>query len=162
YHPGPRTPTGFSTDFSRFPSGSTLRERDLSGHADRARSGRLTIVGQRYKMDRRHTLRGSGPDLGVGPDDPAETPSSPGTARTTGEFLLRGFITGASGLIGRRLVQRLIERGDHPVLLARRADEVRRIPAMRGLEVIQGDPTVAGGWDVALDGCDAVVNLAGH
>ena len=25
-----------------------------------------------------------------------------------------------------------------------------------------GDPTTPGGWDSAVDGCDAVVNLAGH
>ena len=33
---------------------------------------------------------------------------------------------------------------------------------MRGLQVVQGDPATAGRWESALDGCDAVVNLAGH
>jgi uncharacterized protein (TIGR01777 family) len=29
-------------------------------------------------------------------------------------------------------------------------------------EVVQGDPTTAGRWQEAIDGCDAVVNLSGH
>ena len=75
---------------------------------------------------------------------------------------MRVFITGGTGLIGRHLVKRLVERGDHPVILSRQADKARRNPAMRGIEVVQGDPTVPGGWDAAVDGCDAVVNLVGH
>jgi len=75
---------------------------------------------------------------------------------------MRVFITGGTGLIGRRLVARLVERGDHPVLLSRRADKARIRPDLRGVEVIQGDPTLVGGWELAVDGCDAVVNLAGH
>jgi uncharacterized protein (TIGR01777 family) len=75
---------------------------------------------------------------------------------------MRVFITGGTGLIGRRLVQRLVERGDHPVILSRRADQARHNPALRGSEIIQGDPAVPGGWEVSVDGCDAVVNLVGH
>jgi uncharacterized protein (TIGR01777 family) len=75
---------------------------------------------------------------------------------------MRVFITGGSGLVGRHLIDKLIERGDQPVLLSRRSDEIRRDPAMRGRTVIQGDPTTPGRWESALDGCDAVVNLAGH
>ena len=66
-----------------------------------------------------------------------------------------------TGLIGRHLVRRLVERGDQPVILSRRADKVRRDPRMRGIEVVQGDPT-ARRLGSAVDGCDAVVNLAGH
>jgi len=79
-----------------------------------------------------------------------------------GAISMRVFITGGSGLIGRHLVQRLIARGDQPVILSRRADQVRRDPAMRGRTVVQGDPSTAGRWESELDGCDAVVNLAGH
>lgn len=75
---------------------------------------------------------------------------------------MKVFITGGSGLIGRHIVQRLLARGDQPVILSRRADEIRRARAMRGIEVIQGDPTVPGAWVMGLDGCDAVINLAGH
>jgi uncharacterized protein len=72
------------------------------------------------------------------------------------------FVTGGTGLIGRNIVRRLLERGDQPVVLSRRADHVRREPAMRPVQVLQGDPVVAGGWESAVDGCDAVINLAGH
>lgn len=75
---------------------------------------------------------------------------------------MRVFITGGTGLIGRHLVRRLAERGDQPVILSRHADQVRRDPSMRVREIVQGDPTTAGGWQNAIDGCDAVVNLAGH
>ncbi len=75
---------------------------------------------------------------------------------------MRVFVTGGTGLIGRSLVRRLLERGDRPVVLLRQADRVRRNPAMRTVQVIQGDPCSPGGWDSAIDGCDAVVNLAGH
>jgi uncharacterized protein (TIGR01777 family) len=75
---------------------------------------------------------------------------------------MRVFITGGSGLIGRQLVETLIARGDQPVILSRRSDQIRREPAMRGRTVIQGDPTTSGPWESELDGCDAVVNLAGH
>jgi hypothetical protein len=75
---------------------------------------------------------------------------------------MRVFITGGSGSIGRHLVRRLVERGDQPIILSRRSDEIRRNPAMRGLSVVQGDPSTSGGWESAIDGCDAVVNLVGH
>jgi uncharacterized protein (TIGR01777 family) len=75
---------------------------------------------------------------------------------------MRVFLTGGTGLIGRRLVQRLAERGDETVILSRRADEVRRQKALRSLRFIQGDPTQPGPWEEAIDGCDAIINLAGH
>ena len=75
---------------------------------------------------------------------------------------MRVFVTGGTGLIGRNLVRRLLARGDQPVVLSRHADKFRRDPALRPVQVVQGDPTVAGAWDSALDGCDGVVNLAGH
>jgi uncharacterized protein (TIGR01777 family) len=75
---------------------------------------------------------------------------------------MRVFITGGSGLIGRRLARRLVDRGDQPLILSRRSDHVRRDPSMRGLTVVQGDPSAPGLWESELEGCDAVVNLVGH
>jgi uncharacterized protein (TIGR01777 family) len=74
---------------------------------------------------------------------------------------MRVFLTGGTGLIGRRIVERLVARGDEPVILSRRSDEIRREKAMRPLKFIQGDPTQPGDWEHAVDGCDAVINLAG-
>lgn len=75
---------------------------------------------------------------------------------------MRVLVTGGSGLIGRRLVRRILEAGGRPVVVSRRADELRREREARDYEVVQGDPMVAGGWQQAVDGCDAVVNLVGH
>jgi uncharacterized protein (TIGR01777 family) len=75
---------------------------------------------------------------------------------------MRVFITGGTGLIGRRLAAALRERGDRPLVLSRSADQARLKPALHGLEIVQGDPVVPGGWETRLDGCDAVVNLVGH
>ncbi len=65
-------------------------------------------------------------------------------------------------MIGHRLVSRLKERGDDPVIVSRSADETRRKPEYRGVQVIPGDPSKPGPWQDEVDGSDAVVNLAGH
>jgi uncharacterized protein len=75
---------------------------------------------------------------------------------------MRVFIAGGSGLIGRHLAKSLSSAGHEPVILSRHADAVRREPEMRSIRVIPGDPTTDGKWQEAVDGCDAVVNLAGH
>src|SRR4051794_18857381 len=75
---------------------------------------------------------------------------------------MRVFITGGTGMIGRRLARRLKERGDQPVVLSRNSDEARRKPPMRGIQVVGGDPTKEGPWHEEVGGADAVVNLAGH
>ena len=75
---------------------------------------------------------------------------------------MRVLITGGSGLIGGGLVRSLLESGGRPVVVSRRADVLRRDPATREYEVIQGDPTRPGRWQHVVDGCDAVVNLVGQ
>ncbi|QDV33770.1 TIGR01777 family oxidoreductase [Tautonia plasticadhaerens] len=74
---------------------------------------------------------------------------------------MRVFIAGGTGLIGTRLVGELRSRGDRPVVLTRRASGVGDREEFRGVELVQGDPTRPGDWQGAVDGCDAVVNLAG-
>ncbi len=81
---------------------------------------------------------------------------------SAGTFPMRVFLTGGTGLIGRQLVRSLIDRGDQPVILTRHADKARLKPSLKGAEIVQGDPNVNGNWDRAVDGCDAVINLAGH
>lgn len=75
---------------------------------------------------------------------------------------MRVFLTGGSGLIGRKLALRLLETGHTPVILSRHPDEMRRKPEMSHYQFVQGDPTTPGRWQQDLDGYDAVVNLAGH
>src|SRR5689334_16837633 len=75
---------------------------------------------------------------------------------------MRVFLTGGTGLIGRRLTRELIARGDTPVILSRQADKARLNPALRGAEIVQGDPAHPGSWESAVEGCDAVLNLVGQ
>src|SRR5438552_1162431 len=73
---------------------------------------------------------------------------------------MRVFVTGGTGLVGGRLVPRLLQRGDEVVLLTRRPDAARaRFPACA---VVGGDPMQAGAWADAVADCDAVVHLAGE
>jgi uncharacterized protein (TIGR01777 family) len=74
---------------------------------------------------------------------------------------MRVFIAGGTGLIGTGLVRELLARGDRPVVLSRRASAADGRPEFRGVEVVQGDPTGPGHWQSSIDGCDAVINLAG-
>lgn len=77
---------------------------------------------------------------------------------------MRIFITGATGLIGRRLVVDRLERGDRVTVLSRDADKAGRIFAADvnpNIEVVGGDPRMPGDWQGSVDGCDAVVHLAG-
>jgi len=65
--------------------------------------------------------------------------------------------TGATGLIGRRLVARLRERGDEVIALSRRASAAGELGVT---EVVQWDPL--SGPAPGLSGVDAVVHLAGE
>ncbi len=74
---------------------------------------------------------------------------------------MRVFITGAAGLIGRNLAKALLARGDKVTAVSR---DISRAMSVLGedVEVVQGNPRHAGEWSRAVDGCGAVVNLAGE
>jgi uncharacterized protein (TIGR01777 family) len=74
---------------------------------------------------------------------------------------MRVFVTGGTGLVGRRLVRALRGRGDEPVVLSRRAATARELLG-DGVSVVEGDPMQGGAWMDAVADCDAVVNLAGE
>lgn len=75
---------------------------------------------------------------------------------------MRVFLTGGTGLIGRRLVRCLIGRGDRAVVLTRNEARARSNPFLSGAEFVEGDPNRPGDWQARVDGPDAVVNLVGH
>jgi len=72
---------------------------------------------------------------------------------------MRVFVTGGTGLVGPRLIRRLVGRGDDVVVLSRRPDAWQRVGP--DVTVVTGDPTQPGNWQARLAECDAVVNLAG-
>lgn len=65
---------------------------------------------------------------------------------------MRVFVTGGTGLVGRRVVARLRDRGDQVVVLSRSSRP----------DTVTGDPTVAGPWLDELARCDGVIHLAGE
>jgi len=67
------------------------------------------------------------------------------------------FVTGATGLVGRRLVGALLARGDSVTALSRNPSA--RFPP--GVKVLAGDPASAGPWQDALARADACLSLAG-
>lgn len=69
-------------------------------------------------------------------------------------------ITGATGFVGRRLVEQLAVRGHQPLILTRNREAA--LKAFPNLEVIAYTPTESGDWQKAISGCDAVVHLAGE
>jgi uncharacterized protein (TIGR01777 family) len=68
---------------------------------------------------------------------------------------------GGTGLVGSRLIQRLLSRNDQVVVLTRRP-EVAQQKWGEQCRVVSGDPTEQGPWMDAVAGCDAVVNLVGE
>jgi hypothetical protein len=73
---------------------------------------------------------------------------------------MKVFVTGGTGLLGRALVARLLERGDEVDVLTRSSEKARRrLPA--GVRLHKGDPRTDGPWQEVVADVDAVVNLAG-
>jgi hypothetical protein len=74
-------------------------------------------------------------------------------------------ITGATGFVGSRLVERLQSDGHSIVVLTRSVDHGRRVfpaAAFPQVEIVGYSPLESGDWQTGLlSGCDGVVNLAG-
>lgn len=74
---------------------------------------------------------------------------------------MRVFVTGGTGLVGRRLIKQLQQRGDQTAILSRRAAHARELFGANA-EIVEGDPTRRGDWMDAVGDCDAVIHLAGE
>ncbi|MBD1844915.1 TIGR01777 family protein [Cyanobacteria bacterium FACHB-63] len=72
-------------------------------------------------------------------------------------------VTGATGFVGSRLVERLLAEDNSVVAFSRdRASAERKLPRSSNLEIVAYNPKQAGDWQAKISGCDAVVNLAGE
>jgi uncharacterized protein (TIGR01777 family) len=69
-------------------------------------------------------------------------------------------ITGASGFVGSRLVEKLKTQGHQILVFTRNLERTKRI--FPNLEIVVYQPTQSGDWQQKIAGCDAVVNLAGE
>jgi nucleoside-diphosphate-sugar epimerase len=69
---------------------------------------------------------------------------------------MRAFVTGGTGFIGGRVVERLRARGDEVVVLARRPEKAEGLDA----EVVEGDLTDAEAIRRGMEGCQAVFHIA--
>ncbi|MES1023116.1 TIGR01777 family oxidoreductase [Gloeocapsa sp. BRSZ] len=74
-------------------------------------------------------------------------------------------ITGATGFVGSRLVERLHAQGDQVLIFTRNSTSAQRVfpkEVYPNVEIVAYRPTESGAWQDAIAGCDAVVNLAGE
>jgi uncharacterized protein (TIGR01777 family) len=74
---------------------------------------------------------------------------------------MRVFMTGATGLVGTRLVKRLLARGEEVVALTRRPAVARDLFGS-GVTAIEGDPAKPGDWMTSVASCDSVISLVGE
>lgn len=69
------------------------------------------------------------------------------------------LVTGGTGFIGTHLLERLTGAGERVRALVRRTRQPRTLPS--GVEVAYGDLATGEGLDMALEGAEAVIHLAG-
>jgi nucleoside-diphosphate-sugar epimerase len=72
---------------------------------------------------------------------------------------MRAFVTGGTGFIGGRLVDRLTDRGDDVVALVRSPDKAAQLRE-QGVEVVEGDLSSEEAIREGVRGCDAVFHVA--
>ena len=77
---------------------------------------------------------------------------------------MRILMIGATGTIGRRLLLHRLSLGDSVTILSRNAMRTRRLLSAlghTGIPIVEGDTSVPGPWQEAVDGQDAVIMLGG-
>lgn len=74
-------------------------------------------------------------------------------------------VTGATGFVGHRLVEKLQEQQHDIVVFTRNATNARTVfpdSTFPNVEIVAYTPTRSGPWQATIAGCDGVVNLAGE
>lgn len=78
---------------------------------------------------------------------------------------MKVVVTGATGFVGSRLVQRLDQQGHSVLVLTRNTTSASKVfpaAAFPNVEIVAYTPTISGAWQDAIAGSDGVVNLAGE
>ncbi len=73
---------------------------------------------------------------------------------------MQALVTGASGFIGSKLVERLVDRGDDVTCLVRTTSDTSRLEPL-GVRLVEGDVRDIDSIDHALDEAEIVYHLAG-
>ncbi|MEO1387465.1 MAG: TIGR01777 family oxidoreductase [Cyanobacteria bacterium J06634_6] len=74
-------------------------------------------------------------------------------------------VTGATGFVGTKLVDRLIEEGHDVKVFTRSESKARKAFAaakFKPVEFVTYTPTESGDWQAEVSGCEGVINLAGE
>ena len=74
-------------------------------------------------------------------------------------------VTGATGFVGTRLVERLLAEGHDVKVFTRSVEKAKKAFAasqFKPLEYVGYLPTQSGEWQKAISGCEGVINLAGE
>ncbi len=74
---------------------------------------------------------------------------------------MRVFLTGGTGLVGQGVVRLLAQKGTALVVLSRNPDRAEKLLGASA-QIVPGDPAREGSWMNELEGCDAVIHLAGE
>lgn len=74
---------------------------------------------------------------------------------------MRVFVTGATGLLGRRVVTSLLDSQHELSIVTRNATDAHQQFSDDSLEIIEADITHQGDWQTTASECDAIVHLAG-
>jgi uncharacterized protein (TIGR01777 family) len=79
--------------------------------------------------------------------------------------MMKIAISGGTGFVGSRLVERLHKQGHQILILTRNTTFARRVfpqEVFTNVEIVGYTPTISGAWQDSIAGCDGVVNLAGE
>ncbi len=71
----------------------------------------------------------------------------------------RIFITGGTGFVGSTLCRELVAKGHQVTVLTRELSRAKTLP--RGVNAVEGDPTLPGPWQEMVGSHEVIINLAG-